>query len=112
MMNDNQFKRNYMDFVNRVGTLSDIAYRHVSKQSRYNEVKVDRLDALTDAVFDITDMAYNDGSDYFMWRAIEHAEHMFTTYKQTTNYHDAEYYKYYMRCMKKYREIYLMCMTY
>ena len=33
MMNENQFNRNYMDFVNRIGTLADIAYRHVSKQS-------------------------------------------------------------------------------
>lgn len=112
MMTDNQFNSNYMDFINRIGVTADITYRHISKLSRYNEVKQDRYDGLIDAVFDIADMAYNDGSDYFMWRAIEHAEQMFNTYKQTTNYHDAEYYKYYARCMKKYRDIYLMCMTY
>lgn len=111
MMN-NPFNRNYMDFVNRVGITADITYRHVSKLSRYNEVKVDRLEGLTDAVIDVVDMAYNDDSDYFMQQAIKHAEQMFNTYKQTTNYHDAEYCKYYMRCMKKYRDIYLMCMTY
>lgn len=108
-MMSNPFNRNYMDFVNRIGTIADITYRHVSKLSRYNEVKVDRLDAIADAVMDITDMAYNDGSDYFMWRSIEHAEHMYNVYKQTDNYHDAEYYKYYLRCMKKYRDIYALC---
>lgn len=112
MMMDNQFNRNYMDFVNRVGTIADITYGHLCKLSRYNEIRQDRYDAIADAVYDICDMAYNDGSDYFMRRAIEHAEQMFNTYKQTTNYHDAEYYKYYMRCMKKYHDIYLMCMTY
>ena len=110
MMNS-PFNRNYMDFVNRVGTIADITYGHLCKLSRYYEVRQDRYDAVLDAVYDICDMAYNDGSDYFMWRAIEHAEHMFTTYKQTTNYHDAEYYKYYMRCMKKYREVYALCLT-
>lgn len=108
-MVDNPFNRSYIDFVNRIGTIADITYRHLCKLSRYNEIRQDRYDALADAVMDITDMAYNDGSDYFMWRAIEHAEHMLTTYKQTTNYHDAEYYKYYLRCMKKYSYIYALC---
>ena len=111
-MIENQFKSNYMDFVNRVGTLADMAYRHVSKQSRFNEIKQDRLDALTDAVIDIVDMAYNDGSDYFMWRSIEHAEHMHDVYKQSNEYHDATYYEYYLYHMKHFRRLYLMCMTY
>lgn len=111
MMNDNQFKRNYMEFVTRIGELEDIAYKRLNNEF-YNDRMQARFDALIDAMYDIVDMAYNDGSDYFMQQAIEHGQHMYNVYKDTNNVADATYYMYYYRRMQKFRTIYLQCMTY
>lgn len=111
MMNNSQFMRNYMEFVTRIGEIADRKYMRFSNDF-YNDRVRARLDALFDSVVNAVDIAFHCDSDYFMQQAIQHADYMYSVYEDTDNVADATYYIHYPLNMKKFRKIYLQCMTY